>query len=347
MQRCNWFRPRLCSLAIAIALAACSRDERTPLVIYSPHGKDLLSAFEARYEELRPDVDVQWLDMGSQSILDRVRSERANPQADVWWGAPSPLFETAAMEGLLEQFAPTWAAALPEHARDPNGMWHGTYITPEVIAYNSEVVKGADIPRDWDDVLDPKWKGKVLIRDPLESGTMRTIFGMIIYRGIRSGGDTAPGFAWLRRLDAQTKEYVLNPTLLYQKLARQEGTITLWDMPDIEELKSRTDLPIDYVLPVSGTPLPVDAIAVPKGSRHAQRAKEFVEYIGSDAAIVVAARQFLRLPARTDIPADSLPERLRTAMQQIVPEPMDWALVQQRTPEWMRHWDEHVRGRGR
>jgi iron(III) transport system substrate-binding protein len=347
MQRCNLVGPRLCIIALAIALAACSGDERIPLVIYSPHGKDLLSAFEARYEELHPDVDVQWLDMGSQSILDRVRSERANPQADIWWGAPAPLFETAAMECLLERFAPTWAAALPEHARDPNGMWHGTYITPEVIAFNSEIVKGADIPRDWDDVLDPKWKGKVLIRDPLESGTMRTIFGMIIYRGIRAGGDTAAGFAWLRRLDAQTKEYVLNPTLLYQKLARQEGAITLWDMPDIEELKSRTDLPIDYVLPVSGTPLPVDAVAIPKGSRQVERAKEFVEYIGGDAAIVMAARQFLRLPARADVPADSLPERLRTAMQQIVPEPMDWALVQQRTPEWMRHWDEHVRGRGR
>jgi iron(III) transport system substrate-binding protein len=321
-------------------------DDRTPLVVYSPHGTDLLEAFEARFEQLHSNVDVQWLDMGSQSVLDRLRSERRNPQADVWWGAPAALFETAASEGLLEQFAPTWAQHLPSDARDAEGMWHGTYITPEVIAFNSQAVRGAEIPRDWDDVLDPKWKGKVLIRDPLESGTMRTIFGMIIHRGLRTTGDTAAGFTWLRRLDAQTKEYVLNPTLLYQKLAKQEGLVTLWDMPDIEELKARTNLPIDYVLPTSGTPTPVDAVAVVKGAKNPEQARQFVEFVGGVEAISLAARQFLRFPARMDIPDDSLPERLRAAKQQIRPEPMDWNLIQQKTPEWMRYWDEHVRGRG-
>jgi iron(III) transport system substrate-binding protein len=321
-------------------------DDRTALVVYSPHGADLLKAFEARYEQLHSHVDVQWLDMGSQAVLDRLRSEKANPQADVWWGAPSALFESAATEGLLDSFAPSWADQLGAEARDDQGMWHATYVTPEVIAFNSEVVRGTDIPRDWDDVLDPKWKGKVLIRDPLESGTMRTIFGMIIYRGIRQGGDTSAGFAWLRRLDAQTKEYVLNPTLLYQKLARQEGLITLWDMPDIEELKKRTNFPIDYVIPTSGTPLPIDAIAVVKGSRNNAEARRFVEFVGSTESITLAAREFLRYPARRDISPDSLPARLRAAQQQIRAEPIDWDLLQAKTPDWMRYWDEHVRGRG-
>lgn len=335
------------TLTLTFTLSAClgSGDNRTPLIVYSPHGKELLTAFEKKFEETHKDVDVQWLDMGSQSILDRVRSEKANPQADVWWGAPSPLFVTATNENLLEKFVPSWAASLPEYARDANGYWHGTYLTPEVIAYNSEVVKGADIPKDWDDILDPKWKGKVLIRDPLESGTMRTIFGMVIYRGIRAGKDTAQGFDWLRRLDAQTKEYVLNPTLLYQKLARQEGLITLWDMPDIEELKARNAFPIDYVIPVSGTPLPVDAIGIVKGTKNAKLAQEFVEFVGGDAGIIMAARQYLRFPARQNIPADSLPPRLNAARQAIKAEPMDWQLLQNKTPDWMRYWDDHIRGR--
>lgn len=329
-------------------LAGCAGgDDRTALVVYSPHGKELLTEFETRYEKMHADIDVQWLDMGSQSILDRIRSEKANPQADVWWGAPAPLFESAASEGLLEPFTPTWAASLPDYARDTSGAWHGTYITPEVVAFNSQAVTGANIPRDWDDVLNPKWKGKVLIRDPLESGTMRTIFGMIMYRSIRTTGDTAAGWQWLRRLDAQTKEYVLNPTLLYQKLARQEGLVTLWDMPDIEELKARTKLPLDYVLPTSGTPLPVDGVAVVKGAKNTEQAKQFVEYVGGDAAIIHAARQFVRFPARSDIPADSLPENLKRAKAQIVAEPMDWALIQKQTPDWMRYWDEHIRGRNR
>jgi iron(III) transport system substrate-binding protein len=318
-------------------------DTRTPLVVYSPHGTELLTEFETRYEQMHPAVDVQWLDMGSQSVLDRIRSEKSNPQADVWWGGPAALFESAAAEGLLDNFVPTWADQLAPESRSTQGLWHATYVTPMVIAFNSQAVNGSDIPKDWDDVLDPKWRGKVLIRDPLESGTMRTIFGMIIYRGIQASGDTAAGFDWLRRLHGQTKEYVLNPTLMYQKLARQEGLITLWDMPDIDELIKRTKLPLDYVIPTSGTPLPADGIAVVKGGKHNAEAGRFVEFIGSVPSISYAARQFLRFPARRDIPVDSLPDRVRRAQAELRAEPLDWKLLQQKTPEWMRYWDEHVR----
>ena len=62
----------------ALLTAACRGDGRTPLIVYSPHGRDLLTLLERRFEELHPDVDVRWLDMGSQEVYDRLRSERAN-----------------------------------------------------------------------------------------------------------------------------------------------------------------------------------------------------------------------------------------------------------------------------
>ncbi len=335
-------------LAALLALSACGGSDggKTVLTVYSPHGREVLGAFEKRYEAAHPDVDVQAVDMGSQDILDRLRSEKANPQADVWFGAPATTFAEAAADSLLEPFVPTWVGTLEADARDPGGAWHGTYLTPEVIAYNTRLVPPDRVPKDWDDVLAPEWKGKVLIRDPMASGTMRTIFGMAVQRGMRAGGDTAAGFAWLRRLDGQTKEYVLNPTLLYQKLGRGEGSITLWDMPDIEMLKSSTKFPIDYVIPASGTPLLVDAVAVVRGSKNAEAARAFVEWIGTTPEVLEAARRFGRLPARSDVPADSLPEGLRRARAQIRPEPMDWKQLQEKGPEWMRWWDEHVRGTG-
>ncbi len=331
--------------ALLLALAACGGDSGNVLVVYSPHGRDMLEVFEQRFEASHPGVDVQWIDMGSQEVLDRLRSERANPQADVWFGAPAAMFQRAAADSLLQRMAPAWASAVPADARDANGYWYGTYETPEVIAYNSVAVSAQDAPKDWEDVLDPKWRDRVLIRDPLASGTMRTIFGMILERSIRQTGDTAAGFAWLRRLDAQTKEYVLNPTLLYQKLARQEGLITLWDMPDIEIIRSKQNLPIGYVYPSSGTPMVIDAIAIPRGAPHPELAREFVDFVGGEAGVLLAAREFYRLPARQDIPDDSLPANLRDARRAIVKEPMDWQLLERRLPDWMRDWDEHIRGR--
>ncbi|HEY7768710.1 extracellular solute-binding protein [Longimicrobium sp.] len=332
-------------LALATLTTACGGgDGRQVLTVYSPHGREMLQAFEKRFEAANPTIDLQYVDMGSQEVFDRVRSEKANPQADVWWGAPANMFEQAAADSMLQPFTPSWATAVPAEAKDAEGYWFGTYITPEVIAYNTQVVPAAEAPKDWDDVLDPRWKGKVLIRDPMASGTMRTIFGMMVQRGIRATGDTAQGFQWLRRLDANTKQYVLNPTMLYQMLARQEGYVTLWALPDIEMV--RAQYPIEYTIPTSGTPLIVDAVAIVRGAPNVDAAKVFVEYIGGNAALVPAVREFFRLPARTDFPGDSMPPRLRAAQEKLVAEPMDWKLLQERGNEWMRHWDENVRNRG-
>src|SRR6266850_7551664 len=100
---------------VAFILTACSRDHRTPLVVYSPHGRDLLTLFEKRFETLHPDIDVRWLDMGSQDVYDRLRSERANPQADVWFGGPATIFARGARDSLLEPFRPSWAEVIEPH----------------------------------------------------------------------------------------------------------------------------------------------------------------------------------------------------------------------------------------
>jgi iron(III) transport system substrate-binding protein len=326
-------------------LAACSSGKRTPLVVYSPHGRDLLSLLEQRFEALHPDIDVRWLDMGSQEVYDRVRSERANPQGDVWFGGPTTIFARGAADSLLTPFRPTWAANIAPRGRGPGDLYFAAYETPAVIVYASQALSAAQAPQDWDDLLDPRWRGEVLIRDPIASGTMRAVWGLIIERGLKQTGDTAAGFTWLRRLDAQTKEYVLNGTLLYQKLVRQEGLVTVWDLPDIQ-LTIRDGMPLAYVFPRSGTPVIEDAIGVIRNAPHPAAAQAFEEWVGSPAVQLLAAREVFRLPARTDLPVDSLPPWAREVQTSMRAADIDWDLLAQRGADWMRYWDEHVRGKG-
>ena len=331
---------------ILVLLSACSRDSRTPLVVYSPHGRDLLTLFERRFEAVRPDVDVRWLDMGSQEVYDRVRSERANPQADVWFGGPSLIFALAARDTLLECHRPGWADAIAPRGRGAGDCYFAAYETPAVILYAEKVVRPEEAPQDWDDLLDPQWKGKLIIRDPLASGTMRAVFGLIISRGLKATGDTAAGFAWLRRLDGQAKEYVQNPALVSEKIARQEALVTVWDLPDVL-ISRRRGMPVGYVFPKSGTVAIEDAIAVVRNSKHAEAARAFVEFAGSVEMQLAAAREVYRLPARLDLPADSLPDWVRDVRRRMVVADVDWNLLADRGPEWMRWWDQHVRGTGR
>ena len=51
--------------------------------MYSPHGPDLLRAFEERFEARHPTIDVQWLDMGSQEVLDRIRRDETTKNIPV------------------------------------------------------------------------------------------------------------------------------------------------------------------------------------------------------------------------------------------------------------------------
>jgi iron(III) transport system substrate-binding protein len=314
-------------------------------LIYSPHGRDLLTLFEETFEAAHPEVDVRWLDMGSQEVYDRVRTESANPQADVWFGGPAAIFARAAEEGLLEPYRPAWADAVPPTSRDPENRYFGVYRTPPVIVYNSDAVAEEDAPRDWSELLEPQWQGKVLIRDPLASGTMRTIFSFVVAWSVRETGSTDVGFNWLRRLDFQTKEYVHSPALLHQKMVRQEGLVTMWELTDILFQQQRGN-PLGYRFPAGGTPVIDDAAALVRGARRADVARTFLDWIGSKEAQALAAEKAFRLPARTDMPADSLPPWAREALEQMVPADVDWRLIEAESAGWMATWDRTIRGKG-
>ena len=331
--------------AVAFLLLGCS-DGRVPLTIYSPHGRDHLSLLEREFERLRPDIDVRWLDLGSQEVLDRLRLERVNPQADVWFGGPTTLFARGVAESLLAAYRPVWADAVDSGGIGPDDFYYPVYRTPAIIAYNNIAVPDSLAPKDWDDMLAPRWRDRVLIRDPVASGTMRAIWGLIIERGLRQTGDTGAGMAWLRRLDGQTRTYALSPALLDAKLARQEGLVTLWDLPDILISRSK-GMPFGYCFPRSGTPVIEDAIALVRNAPHPDAAKAFIDYVGSVEGQLIAAERVFRLPARRDLPPGRVPAWVAQVEKEMVVEPMDWGLLTREGSTWIGYWDQHVRNTGK
>jgi iron(III) transport system substrate-binding protein len=329
-------------LGLICSCGPSNQSAAKTLLIYTPHGQDLLKDFIARYNQAHPEVTVQFLDMGSREILERVRHERNRPQADLWWGAAHTTFQTAAEENLLAPYRPTWSDKVPDTARDPQDRWYGTFETPKVIVYNSDAVTAADAPRDWDDVLDPKWRDKVLIRNPVPSDTMRVIFGALIYRFYKDTGSPENGYEWLRKLDMNVHEYTADGTLLMQKLARREGLISLWDMPDARLYKEQKGMPIGYTIPASGTPVVIDAIAIVSGAPHEEEAKRFYEFVTTQESFVHAAQKYYRIPTRTDIDRQQLPAWMNEPFNRM---PMDWNLLRKQGDDWLRYWDTEIRGR--
>jgi iron(III) transport system substrate-binding protein len=331
-------------LALALFAGCRSANNNHQLLIYTPHGQDMLRDFVARYKQAHPEVDVQFLDMGSREVLERLRAERNRPQADLWWGAARTTFQTAADENLLTAYRPSWADKVPDYARDQRDLWYGTYETPEVIVYNSAAVSSEAAPKDWDDVLDPKWRDKVLIRNPNPSDSMRAIFGGMIWRGYKDTNSPEKGYEWLRKLDANVHEYTADGTLLMQKLARQEGLISLWDLPDVRLYKEQKNLPVDYHIPTSGTPVVIDCIALVRGAPHEEEAKRFYEFVTTEESLIHAARDYDRIPVRNDIDRKQFPDWMNVPFTRM---PIDWELLRKQSNDWLRYWDTNIRGRGK
>ncbi|RSD27032.1 extracellular solute-binding protein [Mesobacillus subterraneus] len=340
------------TLSASLLLAACSSEEGSSkpagdkkdsdltgkVVIYSPHGKDILSEFEKQFEA-EYDVDVEWLDMGSQEVLDRVRSEKNNPQADVWWGAPSVMFDQAKDEGLLQPYEPSYSGALADGFHEAEWHWSGTSQTPEVIMYNSKELTKEEAPKDWDELLDPKWKDEIIIRYPLASGTMRTIFSAMIYRDFKDSNDPAKGYEWLEKLDANTKEYSANPEMMYNKVAKGEGSVSVWAMPDVVMLKENKNYPFEFIVPESGTPVLTEGIAIVKNGPNQKAAEAFYEFVNTPEAAKLLAEKYYRIPTRDDV--TDLPKWITDT--EIKAMDIDWKVFQDNSDAWMKYWDENIK----
>ena len=334
-------------LPLALILGGCfgmMGGSESTITVYSPHGAELLSAFEKEYEASHPGVDVICLDMGSQVVLDRIRSERRSPQADVWWGAPQNLFMSAAEEDLLEPYTPTWAGHIDPTERDPDWRWAGTFLTPQVILYNATRVTEDEAPKRWDDLLDEKWMDKITIRYPLASGGMRGVFGAIIQReSTEAGMDGA--LSWLARLDVNTRSYPTSPALMFEEITRGQGVISIWNLPDVILQEKRYKRPFGYHIPAGGTLVIVDGIALIKGGPNPEGGREFYEFVTSVPAFVRQAENFHRIPTRTDIPSAELPEWMRNL--RIPRMPIDWDALSEQSDQWMQTWDAEIKNRGK
>ena len=128
--------------------------------------------FEAAY----PGVKVEVQRTGSQRILQRVMQElSANiKNVDVVHTSDSGHYVLLKEKKLLMKHTPAGVESFPPSFKDKDGYHYGLRATVNVIAYNTKAVSAADAPRTWKDLLDPKWRGKLVTAHPGYSGVIAT-----------------------------------------------------------------------------------------------------------------------------------------------------------------------------
>ena len=337
----NWITG-LALLAIAVAFvlvmnpAPCSAGPAQKVVVYSTHPESLLSLVADEFTKTSG-IEVDYINLKGE-LADRVRAEKANPQSDVMFGAPSSVFQELKAEDLFTPFTPTWAPAIDPLFKDTAGYWHGTIQTPVLMFFNSELISRDKAPKDWVELSDPQYKGMLVFRNALSSSARATYSALLQQYDKR--GELDQGWRFLKAVDANTKRYYGSGSLQFQAVGRKEAAISFAVLNAVIDNKIKNKLPLEIIDAASGSPVITDGIALINGAKHPEAGKAFIEFAGSAGIQSLLAKRFNRLPTHPEAISDA-PAWMAATKFKVMD--VDWGALASRQSEWMQKWDAEIK----
>ena len=228
-------------------------------------------AFEQKFPRIRARVERA----GGERIFSRVAQEYAAGLhvPDAVSTGDAAQFLVWKRQGLLAAYVPEDVARyLPVEHRDIDGLFATVRSSLCVMAYNTQLVRSSEAPKSFVDLLDPKWKGKIVKAHPSYSGTIMTS----TYQMVRE-----LGWAYLEKLAQQQLLQIQSATDTPKKVVLGERPV----MADGNEsnllLLKEAGQPIEVVYPAEGTPSIVQPSAVFKAAPHPNAARLFQNYLFS------------------------------------------------------------------
>ena len=211
-------------------------------------------------------------------MLAQIKAERANPKGDVWWAGPADSYLQAAEEGLLEEYRSPQVAQLYDWAQRITDVSKnrvaGVYGGILALGYNTEIgaKKKLPVPKCWRDLLDPAFKGEVMLGNPNSSGTAYLMLASLVQV---MGEDEA--FRFMADLNRNVTSYARSGIGPMTAVTRGEvyvGSTVLHGV--INEIVR--GFPVLPALPCEGVGYEVGSMAIVKGARNLDAAKKFYDW---------------------------------------------------------------------
>jgi len=269
------------------ALVEAAKKE-TKLVWYTSMAidtsKPLLDAFQKEY----PFIKTELVRAGEEQLMNRVMSET---RASQW------LFDaisTSAMGAMVERrlitpyISPERDAFLSEF-KDPQGYWTGIFVNNLVLCYNTKMLAAKDAPRNYPDLLDPKWKGKMLMdsTDYDWFGTLATVWGK------------EKTVQYMKRLALQNPLWRRGHGLTAQLLGAGEVPLAWAYNFRIERMKNE-GAPVEWIETFDPIVVTVSGMGLSAKAANPNAAKLLIDFATSKRGQQMV-RGMRRVPARSDI----------------------------------------------
>ena len=269
--------------------------------------KEFMDRFVKRHPFLRPSV----FRAGGGALLNRITSEAKAGKYlfDVVHGT-GEIFLPLMEQGLIAPYLSPERKMIAEDLRDAKGYWTSVYVNSIVLGYNKNLVKRDELPRSYEDLLQPKWKGRKICLDDSYSTFLQ---------GLISSWGKDKALAYLRRLAEQDPVIMRGSTVRVQLAAAGEFPLVVAYANIIQNLAEK-GAPVDWT-PLEPAVISVNTVMLGARAVHPNAGKLLVDFTLSKEG-QEKLWDFQRIPSRNDV--EPKPARLFRGYKRYVVHPEEY-----------------------
>jgi iron(III) transport system substrate-binding protein len=245
----------------------------------SPSGNEEVTKFIK--EKLGVEVKQTFMSYGE--IGAKMKAEAPRFSADMCIGIGTPQAVEAKKEGWSVPYdSPTWRG-VSELYKDPNNYHFNMGVDALAWVVNKKFLseKGYKAPKSWDELLDPKWKGQIVIPSAMTSGNgYKILYAFMQLYGFNAGKEEQGGWKFLEALDKQIHHYTRSGSAPLELVSKGEFMMAIADNVLVFE-RINQGYPIELLAPKEGTGGDGCYAAILKGTKNEYTCQKIVDFLGT------------------------------------------------------------------
>ena len=272
--------------------AAQAAGEGKVIVYGIKTGTDCYTQFSQRFPGIK--VEQQYMVGETQA---RLQQEHVSGQAvgDVLRTGSTTMLALI-QDGILTNFVPATAASLPKEAFGPKNAMINDSKRVKGIAYNTDNLSEAEAPKSWEDLADPRFKGKIVMPDPTSPGAGQSVLQELL----QSSGATDED--WLRRFAANRPAFIKGVQPAIEALKTGEYDVMLGGIDQITGPALEKGAKLKWIFPVQGaTPIAAHYVGLITKAPHPNASKLLISWLVSEEGQTCLAKKESEYPVRQGV----------------------------------------------
>ena len=261
-----------CAALLLLAAVAARAGEIT---VYTALEEDDVRVYLAAFQKAKPEIKVNVLRLSTGDLIARILAEKANPRQDVIWGTALTQMSDPRILEMAEPYKPKGIDAVQTQFKDPQNRWFATTGYFAGFCVNTEVLKQKNLPMptSWQDLLNPVYKGQIVMPNAASSGTgYLQIVSLLQMKGEEKG------WQFLKDLDKNMAQYIKSGSRPCKMAASGEYAIGLsFAFAGVKQIME--GYPLKLVIPKEGAGYEVEVSMLMKTAKNKQDAQQFLDWL--------------------------------------------------------------------